>query len=372
MNNYCITYPRKIFFGNDSYLNLPKYLPKDAKVLFVSGLSALKHNAGKIFELLKDFQVINATGMTIPEPDLECVDTLIQLGRKEKVTAVLALGGGSTIDAAKAAAALIPLEGLTKDYFSGKKIITQKGLFFAAIPTTAGTGAEITNNSVLTDKENKVKKSLRHPTMIADLAIIDPLFTVNMPPAITAFSGLDALTQAIESYTSAKANTLTQALAKIAVKLLFINLQKAYSDGSNLKFKEKMAEGSMLSAMAFSQSGLGAVHGLAHPIGSLLSIPHGKTCAILLPYIMKFNASVCEQQYNELAQECALKNCEDFIKAIELLCTELKVPTSMKDLNLNKSHFPFIIKNCRSNSMSCNPKEMTDDDVEKLLQKLMF
>jgi alcohol dehydrogenase class IV len=370
MKQYSVTYPNKIIFGNESFLSLSEHIPENAKILFVTGKSALKGNADKILNVLLHYKITNASGMTVPEPHLECVDKLINLGRCEKVDTVIALGGGSTIDAAKAAAALIPLQGKTKDYFTGKKKIPGKGLFFIALPTTAGTGAEITNNSVLTDKENKVKKSLRHPSMIADIAIIDPILTLDMPSPITAYSGLDALTQAIESYTSAKANSLTRSLAGTAVKLLFNNIYEAYSNGTNLMSREKMAEGSMLSAMAFSQSGLGAVHGLAHPIGSLLSAPHGKTCAIILPHIMRFNLSKSQKRYSELANICDFTNAEDFIIAIEKLCQELKIPNSLKNLGLNESHFPFIIKNCRSNSMTCNPRQMSDEEVETFLKSL--
>ena len=315
--------------------------------------------------------IVDACGMTLPEPPLNNVDELIELGRKEAVNAVIAMGGGSTIDAAKATAAIIPKKGHTADYFFGEKEITCKGLFFAALPTTAGTGAEITNNAVLTDKKGKVKKSIRHASMVADVAIIDPQLTLSMPPSITAASGLDALTQAIESFTSASANAVSKALAKSAVVKIMNSLLPAYQNGNNTAYREIMAEGSLLSAMAFSQSGLGAIHGLAHPIGSLLGLAHGLTCSILLAPVMEWNAPVCKEMYQELAEVCGFVNQNEFMAKICELRKNMQVPSGFSELGLHESHFPFIVANCRSKSMRCNPREMSDAEVVEFLNALV-
>lgn len=372
MESYQLNYPGRIIFGNQTWEQLPDLIPTASKVMLVTGKSAIASGlADKIKASLTNFTIIDACGMTLPEPPLENVDQLIDLGRKESVTTIVALGGGSTIDAAKAAAAIIPLDGITEDYFTGTKKINSKGLFFAALPTTAGTGAEITNNAVLTDKKGKVKKSIRHPHMVADIAIIDPQLTKSMPPSITAASGLDALTQAIESFTSAAANAVSKALAKASVVKIMDSLLPAFKNGQDITHRENMAEGSMLSAMAFSQSGLGAAHGLAHPIGSLLGLAHGLTCSILLSPVMEWNAPVCGDLYQELAETCGLKDQEKFIAKICELRKEMSVPPSFNELGLKESHFPFIVANCRSKSMRCNPREMSDEEVVAFLKALL-
>ena len=376
-----LLYPDKIVFGTDCLLDLTQILPENAAVLLVTGKSALKNGlADRLRILLKDFKVIDACGIAVPEPPLECVDKLITLGREGGATAVVGAGGGSAIDTAKAAAAIIPAGGMTADYFSEKREITEKGLFFAAVPTTAGTGAEITKNSVLTDSENKVKKSIRSPFMVPDAAIVDPVLTLDLPPSVTAASGMDAFTQALESFTSSSANDVTKPLAKSAVAAIFANIRDVYRNGKDLEKRKAMAEASLMSAMAFSQSGLGAVHGLAHPVGSLLNVPHGVACSILLTPVMEWNASECTEEYAELARavldpeaaaldDIALTHL--FIADVSRLCRDLDIPANFADYGLKEEHFPFIVRNCRSRSMECNPRPMSDEDVTDILLKLI-
>ena len=376
--NFNLQYPGNIIFGNKCIDNLPGLIPEGSNILLVAGKSAGASGVlDSIKSLLSEFSILDAVGIVMPEPPLECVDKIITLGRDEGVDAVLAVGGGSVIDAAKVAASLIPLEGDTADYFYGKRQIHQKGLFFAAIPTTAGTGAEITRNAVLTDVDAKLKKSIRSPYMVPDVAVIDPVLTLSLPAGITAASGLDAFTQALESFTSSNANSVTRSLAKSAVSKIFANLAGVYRDGADLAGRAEVAEGSLLSAMAFSQSGLGAVHGLAHPVGSLLKVPHGVACSILLKPVMEWNASVCSGDYAKLAKACGIQGngeaalTDELISAIGYLCREMLIPESFVDFGLNEDHFEFIVKNCRSRSMECNPRPMSDDDVVALLKSMV-
>ena len=276
------------------------------------------------------------------------------------------------MDAAKAAAALIPLDGSVSDYFRGEKSIPGKGLFFAAAPTTAGTGAEATSNAVLTDPETKIKKSLRHPGMMADLALIDPELTLSSPLALTAASGLDAFVQAFESYTSPRATALTRTLSAEAVRKIFNSLIPAFREPDNLLFRTEMAEGSMLSGLAFAQTGLGAVHGIAHPVGSLLGVPHGIACATLMLPVMRFNAPVCGDRYAELASCCGEKpEAEAFLRAAEELFRNLGGTPNLRAFHFGKEHFDFIVRNCRSASMKQNPRPMSDSDVVAILEQLL-
>ena len=367
---YC--FPQKTFFGSGCVQKLAEELPKEGKLLLVAGKRASEsESAQKILDRLAPRKA--ALYQKVPaEPPLDCVDEIIALGREKNVQAVAAIGGGSVMDAAKAAAALIPLDGSVSDYFRGEKSIPGKGLFFAAAPTTAGTGAEATSNAVLTDPETKIKKSLRHPGMMADLALIDPELTLSTPPALTAASGLDAFVQAFESYTSPRATALTRTLSAEAVRKIFNSLIPAFREPDNLLFRTEMAEGSMLSGLAFAQTGLGAVHGIAHPVGSLLGVPHGIACATLMLPVMRFNAAVCGDRYAELASCCGEKpEAEAFLRAAEELFRNLGGTPNLRAFHFGKEHFDFIVKNCRSASMKQNPRPMSDSDVVAILEQLL-
>lgn len=372
LNNYVIHYPAEIAFGPGISAGLPEKLASFRKILLVAGTHFTKTpDFEKLRDSLKDFELRIETGIHA-DPPLEDVDRVTASGRDFQADAVVAVGGGSVIDCAKAVAALIPLEGSCSEYFSGEKAIPGKGLFFAALPTTSGTGAEITNNAVLTDKATKIKKSLRHPSMVANLAMVDPLLTVSCPPALTAASGLDAFVQAFESFTSPKATAVSQALSCAALVKFAANLEKACQDGSDTAARTEMAEGSMLSAMAFSQTGLGAIHGLAHPIGSLLGVPHGKACAALIPAVVEWNLPLCEKQYGEIARRCGFgSTAEDFLNVCLSLCKKTGVKAGFRDFGLDESHFGFIVKNCRSASMKLNPRPMSDEDVRIMLKGLV-
>jgi len=191
-----------------------------------------------------------------------------------------------------------------------------------------------------------------------------------MPPALTAASGLDALTQAIESYISLNAHVVSRSLAEPAVKLLFGGLRAAFMNGQDREARTRVAEGSLLSGMAFSQSGLGAVHGLAHPMGLLLDLAHGLTCAILLPHILRWNLPVCRAALGELGSAVGVASAEDFVAAVDELCVALGIPKNFRAAGLQEAHFPTIVKNCRSGSMKANPRPMQDQHILDLLNTL--
>ncbi len=302
-----------------------------------------------------------------PEPCVSDLNDLTAVLRDVTPTVVIGVGGGSVIDVAKACAAIAPADGTCADFFFGRRTMERPGIPFIALPTTAGTGAEITKNSVIIDDETRVKQSIRHPFMIPAAAICDPELTVSMPATITINSGLDALTQAIEAYLTRSGNHLTRALAMKAVQLIVPNLSIAVDHPDDRMARTALCEGSLLTAMSFSQSGLGAVHGLAHPLGSLLKIPHGRCCAILLPHILEFNAPACDRRLMELAAATESPSSSIFTAAIIDLCRSLGIPKGFAEYGLNEEHFQFVIEKCRSNSMSGNPVHMTDDDVMDLL-----
>lgn len=372
--NYIVKVPSEIIFGNGKISILPEKLSCYKDLLLVAGkhFSCSEEYKNLTAKLLENgHKVISITSIHSEGP-VEDVDKIIGEGRKNHVQAVVAIGGGSVIDCAKAAAALIPLSGNCKEYFTGEKEIPGKGLFFAALPTTSGTGAECTSNSVLADGESMVKKSLRHPAMTPDLAIIDPLLTLSCPAALTAASGLDAFVQAFECITNPKSSAYSESLCMKALSLIAENLKKACDEPENIAARSAMAEASNLTGMAFAATGLGAIHGLAHPIGSLLHVPHGEACAILIAPVVKWNLVCCEEKYASMAKVCHFgETGEDFLRGAISLAQSVGTDKNFRKYGLNKSHFPFIVKNCRSASMKGNPRSMSDEDVNSLLETLL-
>ncbi len=370
---FSLTYPSTIKYGWGCRRELGGLIVERGirRPLLVATRSHGEASARRAWEELCGLPFVHVVSGVPHDPPLEAVDEIIAAGRELSADAVIAVGGGSVIDAAKAAAALISRVGWTGEYFRGEREIDSPGLPFLALPTTAGTGAELTRNAVLSDPRSGEKKSLRSPYMVPSVALVDPELTVSMPPGLTAASGLDAFTQAVESFLSRRANAVSRPLALESAGLLFHGLPHAYREGTNEESREHVARGSLLSAMAFSQSGLGAVHGLAHPIGSALELPHGLTCAILLPHVLEWNLPACRDDLARLARHCAGEQAEGFVAAVRELTLALGIPKTFAEFGLTADHLPFILSHCRSGSMKATPRPMSDDDIERLLQPLM-
>ncbi|MBO4302965.1 MAG: iron-containing alcohol dehydrogenase [Lentisphaeria bacterium] len=366
--------PSEILFGCGKLSLLPEKLSPYKVLLLVTGRHfADSEPCKKLVESLNasGHEVHSVSGIRGEGP-IEDVDKIIAQGRKSHAEAVISIGGGSVMDCGKAAAALIPLEGSCGEYFSGEKTIPGKGLFFAALPTTSGTGAECTGNAVLADETTHVKKSLRHPTMTPDLALADPLLSLSCPPPLTAASGLDAFVQAFECVTSPRSSAYSESLCFRALSLIACNLKKAYEEPENVSARSAMAEASLLTGMAFAGTGLGAVHGLAHPIGSLLHVPHGVACAVLIGPVVKWNLPCCEEKYARMAEVCHFGNsAEAFLDGALHLAESVGVGRNFRSYGLRREHFPFIVKNCRSSSMKSNPRSMSDEEVALLLEGLL-
>jgi len=372
---YSRLFPPLIEFGWGVSGKLPRALERAGcgaapRVLLVTSRVLACTGRLETFERLCGGNVCAHCADVPHDPPLAAVERLVAMARSSQCEAVVAVGGGSVIDAAKAAAVLVPAPAGVAAYFHGGMELPGPGLPVIALPTTAGTGAEITSNAVLTDPALGVKKSLRSPFMVPAAALIDPELTVTLPPAVTASSGLDALTQAVEAYLSRRAQAVSCALAAEAIGLLMAQLPAAYRDGRDREARIAVAEGSLLSALAFSQSGLGAVHGLAHPIGLALDLSHGLTCAVLLPHVLAWNAPACTQRLQELAAAVGVQTPAAFIAAVRKLCQELGVPADFAAAGLGPGLFDAIVANCRSGSMAANPRPMRDDDVRQLLARL--
>jgi len=301
------------------------------------------------------------------EADLESVDRARRLRAEAKCALVIGLGGGSVLDTAKATAGLANEPAPVRDYFDGRAIASE-GIPWIAIPTTAGAGAEVTKNAVLCDPERNRKLSIRDDRFLADVVISDPRLTCSCPPNVTAASGMDALAQAIESFTSLGSNPLTDALAFEAARLILRSLVTAYRDGSNIAARSDMLLGSLLAGIALANARLGTIHGLAHPLGIRWKIAHGRICATLLVPVMRFNQSVVGEKYDRLS---ALVG-RPIIEHIEQLRDELSIPADLKPYRITDEEVEWIIReSLPSGSLKMNPRPTSADDLRAILKPLL-
>jgi len=372
--------PTKIIFGRNTADRVGTEAREYGnKALLVTGRSAMRKAgvADKVTDSLKGsgLQDVYLYDKVEHDPSTETVDQGARVAREAQVEVVIGIGGGSAMDAAKAIACMAKNEGPVAEYQAGKEI-ELPGIPFIALPTTAGTGAEITKNAVLTNKEKNLKQSIRSPYMIAKAAIVDPLLTVTMPPNVTAATGMDALTQAIEAYVTIPSNPVTDTLALRSISLISQNIVQAFNNGSDIEARENMALGSLMSAMAFANSSLGAVHGLAHPIGAFFHAPHGVICALLLPHVMAYNLPVRISRYARIAEALGQDTSEAgseeaaapmSVEAVKELLSQLQMPKQLRDLGIHQDDIINIAGAARGSSLNNNPRPTTPESLQELL-----
>ncbi|MEB2280986.1 iron-containing alcohol dehydrogenase [Lysinibacillus xylanilyticus] len=277
-----------------------------------------------------------------PEPPLAIGEKLVEFTRKHHFDLVIGLGGGSALDLAKLAAVLATHDGKVADYLNltGTKTLENKGLPKILIPTTSGTGSEVTNISVLSLETTK--DVVTHDYLLADVSIVEPALTISLPPKVTAATGVDALTHAIEAYVSVNANEVTDALALQAIKLISGSIRTAVHDGQNKQARSDMSYGSYLAGLAFFNAGVAGVHALAYPLGGQFHIAHGDSNAVLLPYVMGYIRQSCEKRMKDildamgistayLSQEEASYKCVD---ALKQLVHDVNIPSTLQGFNI--------------------------------------
>lgn len=277
-----------------------------------------------------------------PEPPLAIGEKLVDFTRKYHFDLVIGLGGGSALDLAKLAAVLAVHDGKVADYLNltGTKTLEQKGLPKILIPTTSGTGSEVTNISVLSLETTK--DVVTHDYLLADISIVDPALTISLPPKVTAATGVDALTHAVEAYVSVNANEVTDALALQAIRLISGSIRTAVHEGQNRQARSDMSYGSYLAGLAFFNAGVAGVHALAYPLGGQFHIAHGDSNAVLLPYVMGYIRQSCEKRLKDildamgissayLSQEEASYKCVD---ALQQLVQDVNIPSTLKGFHI--------------------------------------
>ena len=376
--------PGKIIFGSGGLSQVGAEAKRlGNKALVVLGRSAMKKSGvlDRLTYLLRGKKLEYIIYENIPsDPTVEIVDKGANLAKKGKCNLIIALGGGSVLDTGKAISAMVTNEGSVADYqeIEGKgRKFQYKTIPFIAIPTTSGTGSEATNNAVITNTELSLKKSIRDPWLIPEVALVDPELTLFLPPYITAICGGDALTQCIESYLGKKSQEISDALALHAIGLIGKSLVKAVKKGKDLKARKDMAMAALLSGLCLSNSGLGAVHALSHPLGVYYKIPHGLSCTVLLPYVMEFNRSVVTKKMAKIAQSLgenisllsekeASQRAVDKIKEI---FSQVGIKSNLSEWGIKEEDFSKIIKGSKGGSLNNNPRETSDEDLFELLYK---
>ena len=320
------------------------------------------------------------------EPKVESAEAGVALARKTQCKLVIAMGGGSALDEGKAIAALLANPGEALDYLEviGRgKTLGQPSVPFIAIPTTAGTGSEVTRNAVLASAEHRVKVSLRSPHMLPRVALVDPELTYDLPPAITASTGLDALTQLIEPYVCARSNPLTDALCVEGIRRAARSLRTAFHNGRDTAARLDMSVASLFGGLALANAGLGAAHGFAGPIGGEFPAPHGAVCAALLPPVMEANLRALRQRqpegeslrrYDEVARLVTGEPAAGADRGVEWvgqLVGELGVPP-LRQYGLRSEHVADLVEKAfKASSMKANPILLTREELGGILEKAL-
>jgi len=373
---FSFTGARKLVFGNGSFQQLPEQIRElQAKrpLIVLDKQLAATGMKEQVVELLKksgmEGQIFDKVD---PEPKISMADDGAKLALKAKCDIVVGIGGGSAMDVAKAIAVLATNKGKAVDYLGLNKV-PGPGLPKIMVPTTAGTGSEVTFTSVFVRPDLKKKEGMNSPFLYPDLALLDPLLTVSLPPGPTASTGIDALCHAIESYTSINASPLSELISLEAIALIAENLRTAVHDGSNIAAREKMLLASLYAGLGLANAGVTAVHSLSYPLGGKYGIPHGLANTVLLPHVMSYNISGAQEKFVDIAE--AMGEMVDglplreaaylAVEAVNALVEDCGIQTNLEDLGISEDDFEEMAKIAMTvaRPLANNPRQMTLEDA---------
>jgi alcohol dehydrogenase class IV len=338
------------------------------KVGLVEKIQSYLNEQGISSEMFEDVEISSS---------VETVDKGAEIIKQEKYDLIVGIGGGSAIDTAKAIAVVVTNGGKCVDY-AGVNKVKQTPMAVIAIPTTAGTSAEITDVAVIADRSNNARIGIRSPYIVPLVAILDPLFTITMPPHITASTGMDALTHAIESYTNTATDTPTEVLALEAIRKIGKHICHAVANGNNLKARENMLMGSLLAGLSFLNTRLGVLHAITGPFCGYYEIPHGVANSVLLPYVMEYNLKGNLDKFANIASALGVSTvglsrreaAQCAVSAVRQLLTDIDLPSSFKNMGLDEKLIPEISsKAMKSGNIRINPRCPKVEDIIDICKK---
>ena len=376
--------PKSVLYGRNSLEKLGEQSKKLGKKAFIVTDTIME----KLGYVEKCMQQLNKKGITVStynkvdaEPTNIHVLEALSLCKEEKCDFIIGIGGGSCIDAAKAVAVLYTNGGEVEDYVQKDIEIENNPLPLIAIPTTSGTGSEVTSVAVITNKKTDVKMMMKHPSFIPKVAIIDPVLTSSLPPQITAATGIDALCHAIEAYISKFSQPLTDVLALSAIESIMKYLRIAYEDGRNMEAREAMMIASLQAGIAFSNASVTLVHGMSRPVGALFHVPHGISNAILLPTVLEFTktsavkrlAKIGRNLNKDLYSNSDEEVADYTIGEIKKLCYDLRIP-NLKEYGIDEIEFENAISKMASDAIESgspanNPRVPSYDEIKELYRE---
>ena len=315
----------------------------------------------------------------VPEPPMSSVEEIVGFTKKGGYDIVIGFGGGSAIDIAKVVAALAPNNDRLEDYVGIDKV-PRKGLPLIAVPTTAGTGSEVTAIAIFANEKLNVKQGVVSPYLIPNIALVDPVLTYSCPAGVTAASGMDALIHCVEAYISVNATMHTDPLAAEGIKLISKSIRTAVYDGASAWARHNMAMGSLLGGIAFGNAGVGAVHAMSYPVGGTFHVPHGVANTLMLPWVMEYNMMSCLQWFKEIGEfmgenmeglsdrEAAAKT----VAAMRTLADDLEVPQYLNEVGIPESAIPSLVQGAETQTRlwNNNPRKFTPHDMAQIYHNM--
>lgn len=342
MEKIIINTPSRFVFGNGSLQQfVDDFLARGFKRLFLLTIPVLDEILRPHLEHLLAVDVkVQVSDRIRNEPTFAEFEQVLSQARDFRADAVVGIGGGSVLDTAKLVAAQIRNKQTTKE-ITGIGMLKERKTYLACLPTTSGTGSEVSPNAIFLDETDQEKKGVISPYLVPDAAYIDPILSVGVPPAVTAATGMDAFSHCLEAFVNRFAHPVTDRYALDGMQLVFQNLKKAYDDGTDMEARAKVALGSVYGGMCLGPVNTTAVHALAYPLGSKYKIPHGLSNAVMLPWVMEFNLPAATGKYAEVAKAIGIKDCqsqEEYaqtgIKALRELMNSIGIPAQLRELGI--------------------------------------
>ncbi len=385
MDDFIFRMPTRVVFGINALKKVPSICKEKGyqRVFAVTGMTSTRtspHFVDLVKSLNEQGIVVEVFSDVEADPSVETVDRGAAKLAEFQADAVLAFGGGSPMDAAKSISMVCANGGSILEYMRGKNVFGRRGAPLICVPTTAGTGSEVTASAVTTDKTSREKIGIGHDFQMPDYAIIDPVVQTSMPPSVTAATGMDALTHAIEAYVALKANPMTDGLALSAIRMIAENLRLACANGQDLTARANMAMASLMAGVAFTNAGLGAVHAIAHPVGAQFGVSHGSANGIVLPYVMEYCLMANYPKFREIAvamgknvQGIGLRDSAALaVEAVEELKWDVGIPVSLDKIGVPEDALEAIAKDAATFRLLPNsPRRLTIEDLRVIIARAL-